>query len=66
MLGQIDKIEMDKEDFNGLWEKQAAAINDFSEDELSNFFRFYLKAKFASTRKEGQRFDGDLPSLPWP
>jgi hypothetical protein len=40
LLGQIDKIEMDKEDFNGLWERQAAAINDFSEDELSNFFSF--------------------------
>lgn len=59
LLGQINKIELDKEDYNGLWENQAAAINAFKEDELDSFFRFYLKAKFAATRKEGQRFDGD-------
>lgn len=59
LLGQINKIELDKEDYNGLWERQAAAINAFKEDELDSFFRFYLKAKFAATRKEGQRFDGD-------
>ena len=59
LLGQIDKIELDKEDYNGLWENQAAAINAFKEDELDGFFRSYLKAKFATTRKDGQRFDGD-------
>lgn len=59
LLGQIDKIELDEGDYNGLWEDRAAQINDFREDELDNFFRFYLKAKFASTRREGQRFDGD-------
>ncbi len=59
LLGQIDKIELDKEDYNGLWENHAASINAFKEDELDSFFRFYLKAKFAATRAEGQRFDGD-------
>ena len=59
LLGQIDKIELDKQNYNGLWEERAAAINAFKEDELDGFFRFYLKAKFAGTRKEGQRFDGD-------
>ncbi len=59
LLGQIDKIELDKGDYNGLWEHKAAEINAFKEDELDSFFRFYLKAKFAATRKEGQRFDGD-------
>ena len=59
LLGQINKIELDKEDYNGLWENRAATINAFKEDELDSFFRFYLKAKFATTRKEGQRFDGD-------
>jgi len=58
LLGQIDKIELDKEGYNDLWEKQAVAINVFKEDELDSFFRFYLKAKFSATRKEGQRFDG--------
>ena len=59
LLGQIDKLELDKDDYNGLWERRAAAINAFKQDELDSFFRFYLKAKFVTTRKEGQRFDGD-------
>ena len=59
LLGQIDKIELDKENFNGLWEIQVSATNAFKEDELDDFFRFYLKSKFATTRKGGQRFDGD-------
>lgn len=59
LLGQIAKLELDKDDYNGLWERQAGAINAFKEDELDSFFRFYLKAKYASTRKEGQSFDGD-------
>lgn len=59
LLGQIDKVELEKGDYNGLWETKAAEINAFREDELDSFFRFYLKAKFAGTRKLGQRFDGD-------
>ena len=59
LLGQIDKIELDNDDYNGLWERQAAKINTFREDELDNFFRFFLKARFSNTRKDGQRFDGD-------
>jgi hypothetical protein len=59
LLGQINKVELDKGDYNSLWEDRAAAINAFKEDDLDSFFRFYLKAKFATTRKEGQRFDGD-------
>lgn len=59
LLGQIEKVELDKDNYNGLWERQAAAINAYDEDKLDDFFRFYLKAKFAATRREGQRFDGD-------
>ncbi len=58
LLGQINKSELDKGGYNELWENQAAAINAFKEDELDSFFRYYLKAQFAATRKEGQRFDG--------
>lgn len=59
LLGQIDKIELEKDDYNGLWETQAGTINAFKEDELDVFFRFYLKAKHADTRREGTKFDGD-------
>ena len=59
LLGQIEKIELDNGKYNDLWERKAAEINVFKEDEIDSFFRFYLKAKFAATRREGQRFDGD-------
>ena len=59
LLGQIDKMELDNDGYNLLWERQASKINNFREDELDNFFRFFLKARFSNTRREGQRFDGD-------
>lgn len=59
LLGQIDKLELDNGDYNSHWEHQAAKINTFREDELDNFFRFFLKARFSNTRREGQRFDGE-------
>ena len=59
LLGQIDKVELDTGKYNELWERQASTINAFKEDEFDSFFRFLLKAKYAGTRKEGQRFDGD-------
>jgi hypothetical protein len=43
LLGQINKIELDKGDYNGLWENKAAEINAFREDELDNFFRFLFE-----------------------
>jgi hypothetical protein len=59
LLGQIDKIELDDRDYNGHWENQVQAINGFYPDEIDDFFRYYLKAKFADNRKDGTRFDGD-------
>jgi len=59
LLGQIDKIELEQEKFNETWDARVHEINAFGEDEIDSFFRYWLKAKFAKTRKEGQRFDGD-------
>jgi hypothetical protein len=59
LLGQIDKIELDSGNFNDLWQQRADAINAFKEDDFDSFFRNYLKAKFAGSRNDGQRFDGD-------
>ncbi|MGI9228929.1 MAG: DUF262 domain-containing protein, partial [Gammaproteobacteria bacterium] len=59
LLGQIDKAELDRKEYNKLWDDKIHAINNYAEDEADRFFRFYLKAKFANTRKEGQNFDGD-------
>jgi uncharacterized protein with ParB-like and HNH nuclease domain len=59
LLGQIDKLELDHGNFNSLWENQVSTVNAFREDEIDSFFRYWLKAKFADSRKNGQRFDGE-------
>ena len=59
LLGQIDKQELERGNYHNLWETQAASINKYREDGFDGFFTFFLKAKFAATRREGQRFDGD-------
>ena len=56
LLGQIDKLELESGKYNALWEQQVQAVGDA---EIDSFFRYWLKAKFASSRKDGQRFDGD-------
>jgi len=59
LLGQIDKLELESGKFNELWEERLQAVNSYRDDEIDSFFRYWLKAKFADTRKVGQRFDGD-------
>jgi hypothetical protein len=59
LLGQIDKLELDTGKFNELWEHRLQEVNEYRDDEIDDFFRYWLKAKFADTRKTGQRFDGD-------
>ncbi|TAK52675.1 MAG: DUF262 domain-containing protein [Betaproteobacteria bacterium] len=59
LLGQIDKIELESGGYNEIWEERVAAVNAYREDEIDEFFRYWLKAKFAESRKTGQRFDGD-------
>lgn len=59
LLGQIDKFELESENFNQIWEDAVDRVNDYGEDEIDAFFIYYLKAKYADTRKSGQRFDSD-------
>jgi len=59
LLGQIDKLELEQGKFNETWETQVSAVNAFNEDEIDNFFRHWLKAKFSETRNAGKRFDAD-------
>ncbi|CAK1755312.1 DUF262 domain-containing protein [Vibrio crassostreae] len=59
LLGQVDKAVLVEKEYNSIWEKRIRALNEHSEDESDRFFRFYLKARFADTRRDGQRFDGD-------
>ena len=59
LLGQIDKLELASGKYNELWEAQLQAVNCYRDDEIDDFFRYWLKAKFSDNRKAGQRFDGD-------
>jgi len=59
LLGQIKKEELDGLNLNDLWEEQISKINSFKEDEIDQFFIYFLKAKFADTIGEGRRYDKD-------
>jgi hypothetical protein len=59
LLGQIDKLELESGKFRDLWEQQLVQVNAYRDDEIDNFFRYWLKAKFVDNRKTGQRFDKD-------
>lgn len=59
LLGQIDKEELDLLELNELWEEQVGKINEFKEDEIDQFFTYYLKSKLADTRGTAQKFDKD-------
>lgn len=59
LLGQVSKEELDGLKLNELWEHQVAAINAFRDDEIDQFFIYYLKSKFADTIGEGRKYDRD-------
>lgn len=59
LLGQIDKLELESGNFNDKWEACVGRVNQHADDEIDEFFVYYLKSKFADTRKTGQRFDSD-------
>ncbi len=59
LLGQIEKIELDSDNYNEKWESCVTRVNNHRVDEIDSFFVYFLKAKFADNRKAGQRFDSD-------
>ena len=59
LLGQIDKDELDTLGLNELWENHVGKINEFREDEIDQFFTYFLKSKLTDTRGTAQKFDKD-------
>ncbi|WP_298119080.1 DUF262 domain-containing protein [Flavobacterium sp.] len=59
LLGQIDKDELLNLKLNEIWEDQVKKLNDFREDEIDEFFTYFLKSKLADTRGLAQKFDKD-------
>lgn len=59
LLGQIAKEELDALKLNETWDSQISKINAVSDDEIDNFFIYYLRAKYANTIGEARKFDKD-------
>lgn len=59
LLGQVSKDELDGLALNDLWDKHVNEINGYREDEIDQFFIYFLKAKFANTIGEGRKYDKD-------
>ncbi|TDO82992.1 uncharacterized protein DUF262 [Flavobacterium chryseum] len=57
LLGQIEKDELIQLKLNDIWEDQVKKINDFKEDEIDEFFNYFLKGNLADTRGLAQKFD---------
>jgi len=56
LLGEIDKLEVDT--FADLWENCILPLEADDPGAIDTFFRTYLRAKFAASKKQGQAFDG--------
>lgn len=59
LLGVIDKEELFSLKLNELWEEQVAKVNEHKEDEIDNFFIYYLRSRFANTIGEARNYDRD-------
>jgi len=61
LLGQVCKEELDSLKLNDLWEEQVSKVNSLKEreDEIDQFFTYYLRAEFADTVGESRRYDRD-------
>ena len=59
LLGEINKEELKLLRLNELWEEQVAKVNTNKEDEIDNFFIYYLRSRFANTIGEARNYDRD-------
>lgn len=59
LLGQVDKDELENLRLNEIWDDQVSLINSFKDDEIDQFFVYYLKSKLADTRGTAVKFDKD-------
>lgn len=57
LLGQIDKDELIALKLNELWDEQVDKINKHFEDEIDEFFVYFLKSKLTDTRGTANKFD---------
>lgn len=59
LLGQVEKKELEVLKLNELWDEQVDLINEYYEDEIDDFFTYYLRSQFVSTIGESKKYDKD-------
>lgn len=59
LLGQIEKDELKTLQLDELWDNQVAKINALRDDEIDQFFIYYLRAKYANTATDRTKYDSD-------
>lgn len=59
LLGQISKDELNVVGFNEDWDSIIARINAYAEDEIDQFFVYYLRAKHSDSSTEARKYDQD-------
>jgi uncharacterized protein with ParB-like and HNH nuclease domain len=60
LLGQVDKEELESLDLNNIWDSNLARIgNQGGDDQIDNYFQFYLRSKFSNTVAEARKIDKD-------
>ena len=59
LLGQIDKSELARLGLNELWDSRIEELASYGDEVPDDFFRTWLKGRFAPTRRAGRKFDGD-------
>ncbi|MEC0304906.1 DUF262 domain-containing protein, partial [Terribacillus saccharophilus] len=57
LLGQVSKEELEHNDLNTLWDKKVDVINAYGEDEVDDFFMYYLRAKYVDKVSESKKID---------
>ncbi|MFA7084095.1 MAG: DUF262 domain-containing protein [Arcobacteraceae bacterium] len=57
LLGQIKKDELESLKFNDLWDDSINSINNYSEDEVDEFFMYFLRSKYSETKGEAVKYD---------
>lgn len=59
LLGQVQKDELDALGLNEMWDETVKGLSDArgNEDEIDEFFIYYLRSKFANTVAESRKID---------
>jgi uncharacterized protein with ParB-like and HNH nuclease domain len=52
LLGLVDKIELENYELNQLWDKKVNEVNVFGEDEIDEFFWYFLRARYTETKAD--------------